>query len=88
MQPAAPREALLVLPGSRHSPAAGGCAQLWARLPGRALGGRGRPAGGGTGVELESASEQREARPAVRAAGAGGRKQAREVKLPVTLWVS
>lgn len=53
LQPAAPREALLVLPGSRHSPAAGGCAQLWARLPGRALGGRGHPAGGGTGVERE-----------------------------------
>lgn len=37
--------------GSQHSRAAGGCAQLPARPPGRALGGQGRPVGGGSRTE-------------------------------------
>lgn len=39
------------MPGSQHSRAAGGCAQLPARPPGRAQGGQGRPVGGGAGTE-------------------------------------
>ena len=39
------------MPGSQHSRAAGGCAQLPARPPGRAQGGQGRPVGGGSGTE-------------------------------------